>query len=74
MEKTYLGCVRTARERQRTVFDVRKFPVISQVINIDKDLRLKLQINGIPFPILKWFLEGRKAMLVKIPILDLILE
>ena len=52
------------------MFDVRKFPVISQAINIDKDLRLKLQINGIPVPLLKWFVEGRSAKLVKITILD----
>ena len=54
----------------KTVFDVRKFPVISQVINIDKDLRAKLQIIGIPLPLLKWFVEGRSAKLVKILILD----
>ena len=52
------------------MFDVRKFPVISQAINIDKDLRLKLQINGIPVPLLKWFVEGRKAKQMKILILD----
>ena len=37
----------------KTVFEVRKFPVISQAINIGKDLRVKLQINGIPVPLLK---------------------
>ena len=52
------------------MFDGRKFPVISQVINIDKDLRAKLQIIGIPLPLLKWFVEGRSAKQVKIPILD----
>ena len=58
-------------QNYKTVFDVRKFPVISQAINIDKDLRAKLQINGIPVPLLKWFVEGRSAKLVKIPILGL---
>ena len=52
------------------MFDVKKFPVISQVINIDKDLRAKLQINGIPLSLLKWFVEGRGAKLVKFSILD----
>ena len=28
--------------------DVKNFPVISQAINMDKDLHVKLQINGIP--------------------------
>ena len=51
------------------MFDVRKFPVISQVINIDKDLRANLQINGIPLSLLKWFVEGRGAKLVKFSIL-----
>ena len=37
----------------KTVFEVRKSPVISQAINNDKDLRVKLQINGIPVPLLK---------------------
>ena len=39
----------------KTVFDVRKFPIISQEINIDRDLRVKLQINRIPVPLLKRF-------------------
>ena len=54
------------------MFDDKKSPVISQAINIDKDLRIKLQIIGIPLPLLiyKWFVEGRKAKLVKITILD----
>ena len=54
----------------KTVFEVRKFPVISQAINIDKELRVKLQINGIPVPLLKQFVEGCNAKLVKFSILD----
>ena len=37
----------------KTVFEVRKFPFISQATNIDKDLRVKLQINGILVPLLE---------------------
>ena len=51
-------------------FDVRKFPVISQAINIDKDLRVKFRINGIPVPLLKYFVEGCSTKLVKFSILD----
>ena len=39
-------------------------------MNIDNDLRVKLQINGIPVPLLKKFVEGRNAKLVKFSILD----
>ena len=43
----------TVLQDYKTVFEVRKFPVISQAMNIDKDLRIKLHINGIPVPLLK---------------------
>ena len=46
----------------KSVFYVRKFPVISQAINIDKDMRVKLQINGIPVPLLSCLLKGVTQM------------
>ena len=52
------------------MFEVRKFPIISQAININKDLNVKLQIKGIPVPLLKKFVEGCNAKLVKFSMLD----
>ena len=54
----------------KTVFEVRKFPVISQAINIDKDLRVKLQINGIPVPLRNLLKCVHNKKLVKFSILD----
>ena len=49
----------------KRVFDDRNFPIISQTMNIDKDLHANLQGNCIAVPLYKWFIEGYNAKLVK---------
>ena len=50
------------KQDYKTVFDVRNIPVISQAINIDKDLCIKLQIDQWYFssPFLSGSLKGVK--------------
>lgn len=54
----------------KTVFNENNFPIISQAIKIDQDLHVKLQINGNPTPLPKWFIEGHNAKLTKISMLE----
>ena len=54
----------------KTEIDEKNFPTVSQAINIDINLHVKLQINGIPVPLPKWFVEGGNAKLTKFSILE----
>ena len=54
----------------KTTFDANNFPVISQTIHIDKDLHVKLQSNGNPAPLPKWFTTGHNAKLTKLSMLE----
>ena len=53
-----------------TAFDeMTGFPTISAAILVDSDLHVKLQCNGLPVPLPKWFCEGNNARLKKISML-----
>ena len=55
----------------RTVFDEETgFPSVSAAILIDQNLHVKLQCNGAPVPLPKWFTSGRDAKLTKFSMLD----
>ena len=54
----------------KTTFDDRNLPTISQVINIDRDMHVKLQVNGILVPLPKWFVKGHNAKLTKLSMLE----
>ena len=54
----------------KTEFDEKNFPAVSQAINIDINLHVKLQINGTPVPLPKWFVEGSNAKWTKVIILE----
>ena len=49
----------------KTAFDIYKFPVILQAIQINKELKVNLSSNGIPGPSPKWFSLGHNAKLTK---------
>ena len=38
--------------------------LLSQTIYIDKDVHVKLHVNGVPVPLRKWFVEGNNAKLI----------
>ena len=49
------------------VFDKEtKVPKILESIKVDSDLHVQLQYNGIPVPLLQWFVQGHNARLKKI--------
>ena len=51
----------------KLVFDKEtKFPKIQELIKVDSDLHVQLQYNGIPVPLLQWFVQGHNARLKKI--------
>ena len=55
----------------RTVFDEETdFPSVSAAILIDQNLHVKLQCNGAPVPLPKWFTSGRDAKLTRFSMLD----
>lgn len=54
----------------KTTFDINKFPVISQAIQINKELKVKLSSNGIPAPLPRWFRVGHNAKLTKFSMLE----
>lgn len=55
----------------RTVFDEKTgFPSVSAAILIDQSLHVKLQCNGRPVPLPKWFTSGRDAKLRKFSMLE----
>jgi len=55
----------------RTVFDEKTgFPSVSAAILIDQSLHVKLQCNGRPVPLPKWFTSGRDAKLTQFSMLE----
>lgn len=55
----------------RTVFDeTTGFPSISAGIMIDENLHVKLQCNGKPIPLPKWFVTGHNAKLTRFSMLE----
>ena len=53
----------------KSTFDINKFPVISQAIQINKELKVKLSSNGIPAPLPRWFSVGHNAKPNKLSVL-----
>ena len=45
-------------------------PKILESIKIDTELHMQLQYNGMPIPLLKWFVEGQNAKLSRVSILE----
>lgn len=55
----------------RTVFDATTgFPSISAAISIDSELHVKLQSDGLPVPLPKWFTKGNNAKLKRFSMLS----
>ena len=55
----------------RTVFNEETdFPSVGAAILIDQNLHVKLQCNGAPVPLPKWFTSGRDAKLTRFSMLD----
>ena len=55
----------------RTIFDeITGFPTISAAILIDNQLHVKLQCDGLPVPLPKWFTKARNAKLDKFSMLS----
>ena len=46
-------------------FDGTKFPEILECIKVDDDFHVKLQYNGMPLPLPKWFVQGHNATMKK---------
>ena len=50
--------------------NVPQFPTILESIRIEEDLHFQLQYNGIPFPLMSWFVNGHSAKLDKLSMLE----
>ena len=51
-------------------FDNKNYPIMSQTIHVNKELKVKLACNGIPAPLPRWFTQGHNAKLTKFSMLE----